>query len=431
VRDIPPLGFITCRIEVSPADFSPGTSLPHAGGTGGGGLLENIYYRIGTDPATGRITGIYDKEWNRELTDPAAQYSPGEFIYERLGKNRGQLEQRRLDEFTRKSWDNLRFNDVEEGPIFKSIRLTGTVPGCAAEPGIRCEIRLYNHEKKIEFCYSMTKLPVTDPEGVYVAFPFKLAGGLHVAEIAGGTMVAGMEQIPGSASDWTGIQDFTALRSDSGQIVFVSPEIPMVQLGDINLGKFRRVGTSTPDPSPKGEGRYPASGYIYSWVLNNYWTTNFLASQEGELKWSYQVSSSADPSNALATRFGMENRVPFLSRVFPASVRPDTLLAPRSFYNSQENNVVLVSARPASGGKGIVLQLRETAGRADSVAVENLVLSSSTLAMATGTRSVSEVNVLGEPVKPVWERNQASPAGYHPSYIRFRPLETKFVLVKL
>jgi len=28
----------------------------------------------------------------------------------------------------------------------------------------------------------------------------------------------------------------------------------------------------------------PASEKVYSWVLNNYWTTNFRASQEGELK---------------------------------------------------------------------------------------------------------------------------------------------------
>ncbi len=41
--------------------------------------------------------------------------------------------------------------------------------------------------------------------------------------------------------------------------------------GEINTGKFQ--------PAAK-----PGKPHIFSWVLNNYWTTNFLASQEGELE---------------------------------------------------------------------------------------------------------------------------------------------------
>lgn len=38
--------------------------------------------------------------------------------------------------------------------------------------------------------------------------------------------------------------------------------------------------------------------HLFSWVTNNYWTTNFRASQEGELNWSYTLTSCADTSNA-------------------------------------------------------------------------------------------------------------------------------------
>jgi hypothetical protein len=372
---------------------------------------------------------MYDKEWKKELIDPSAPYALGEFIYERLGKNRGQLEQRRLDEFTRETWRDVHVGQMEDGPVYRQVTLTGTVPGCASEP-VRCDVRLYRQGKKAEFSYSMKKLSVTDPEGVYVAFPFRLDHARHVVEVAGGTMVAGRDQVTGSASDWMGIQNFVALRGDSGQIVYVSPEIPLVQLGGINLGKFHRVPDPTPTPSPNGEGSQ-GEGAIYSWVLNNYWTTNFLASQEGELKWSYEVTSGPDPSNTLATRFGMENRVPFLSRVFPASARPDSVLMPRSFFNSSVGNLVLVSARPAAGGQGMILHLRETAGMPDSLAVDNVILSSSTLSMATRATSVTEVNVLEEPVRTVWRRNDTSKTGYHPEYVTFKPWETKFILVSL
>ena len=48
--------------------------------------------------------------------------------------------------------------------------------------------------------------------------------------------------------------------------------------------------------------------HLFSWVTNNYWTTNFRASQEGELNWSYTLTSCADTSNAAASAFGWSNR---------------------------------------------------------------------------------------------------------------------------
>ncbi|MEI7898094.1 MAG: glycoside hydrolase family 38 C-terminal domain-containing protein, partial [bacterium] len=236
VKDVPPLGYAVYRIAVDWETKDLQKDIPFSG------VLENEFYRLTVDAESGKITGLYDKAWKKELLDKSAAYSMGEFIYERLGKNRGQLEQRRLDEFTRKTWQGLKVSGIHPGPVWKSITLSGQMEGCADPSGIRCEIRLYNLEKKLEFCYSMKKLAVTDPEGVYIAFPFKLEGSHHVAEVAGGTMIPGKEQLEGSASDWCGIQDFVSLRNDSGQIVFVSPEIPLVQLGEINLGKFRRVG---------------------------------------------------------------------------------------------------------------------------------------------------------------------------------------------
>jgi hypothetical protein len=176
---------------------------------------------------------------------------------------------------------------------------------------------------------------------------------------------------------------------------------------------------------------YPASGAIFSWVLNNYWTTNFLASQQGELKWTYQVTSANDPSNAMATRFGMENRIPFLNRVFPASAHPDSVLIPRSFFASTANNLALISARPSANGRGVVFQMRETTGKPDSIPVHDVVLSSTPLADAMHAKSVSEVNVLEEPLKLLWQRGISAPVGYHPVWIGFKPMETKFILIEL
>ncbi len=421
-RDVPPLGYRSYRVEVAQEARTISGEKPFDG------IFENEYYRLGVDIKTGAIAGLFDKNLKKELIEINPLYPLGDFIYERLGKNRGQLELHKLDEVTRTSWKNLSVSGVHPGPVYESIVIHGHMDGCTDPDGIRCEIRLYNRIKKLEFCYSIKKFAVTDPEGVYVSFPFSLKNSHYVVEVAGGTMIPGKEQLEGSASDWTGIQNFVARRSDSGQVVFVSPEIPLVQLGDINLGKFYRVGNPAPGSSSNREG-YPGTGGIYSWVMNNYWTTNFLASQQGELKWTYQVTSLKDTSNATATRFGMENRVPLLNRVFPAATRPDSALVPGSFFTRFVNRLILVSARPSYGGKGIVLQMRETSGRGDSIPVAGIMPSALNLAESTRAVSVSEVNVLEEPVKLLWQKDTGGKGGNRAVWMVFKPYETKFVLL--
>lgn len=416
VEEVPAMGFLTLRIknknERRLADAEPPFS----------GILENDYYRMVFNTATGSIVSLQDKQLHQELVDTGARYGLGAFIYEKLGKNRGQLEQRRFDEFTRETWREIKVSQVRQGAVWKSITLTGQVPGCADASGVSCEVRLYNHEKKVEFHYAMKKLAVTDPEGVYVAFPLLLNDGKTYYEVAGGTVEAWKDQIPGSASDWQGIQNFVAIRNSAAQILFVSPEIPLVQLGDINMGRFNPL--SDPDQT------HPSATTLYSWVLNNYWTTNFLASQEGELKWSYQITSSSDTSNLFATQFGWGNRIPMLTRIFPAG-KGDTSLIPRSFGAANMSHLLLVCATPAADNGSITLQLREVNGKADSVIVESLLLSSISLAMATQATSISEVNVIGEVIKPVWQKQSRAMGGYTAAQIYFKPNETKFLKVVL
>jgi len=411
VEDVPAMGYKTLRIYSEDKQKKPVL------GENFNGILENRYYRLTIDQIKGTISSLYDKELKIGLTDPRAKFDLAAFIYERLGKNRSQLEHLKLEEFTRNTLTGIRISRMTNGPLWQSVTITGKSPECADPEGVRCEIRLFHLEKKIEFRFSMKKLPVTDPEGVYVAFPFNLPGGHLVYEVSGGTVIPGRDQLEGSASDWNGIQNFVAIRNDSAQILFVSPEIPLVQLGDINLGRFSRI-------------QQPATNHIYSWVLNNYWTTNFLASQEGELKWSYSITSLNDPSNLTATKFGWSNRIPFLTRVFPASGRPDSVFIPRSFFGSTLENVLMVSAKPSADLQSIILHFRETQGKTDSVTLEDVIMSAATLLPSVQAESVSEVNVLEEEIRQIWNRNANSLPIYHPTRLIFHPYESKFIRLK-
>jgi hypothetical protein len=379
-------------------------------------IVENEYYRLHFDLKSGEIKDIVDKSWGRSLVDPGAPHKTGEIIYERLGKNRAQLEQYRLDEVTRTSWSRKRFAGITTGPVFDALKWKGRIESCA-EGWITCEIRLYHKEKKLEFCYSMKKLPVTDPEAVYVAFPFLLSDSKFIVQVAGGTMVPGVDQIEGSSSDWIGIQDFVSLQNDSGHIVFVSPEIPLIHPGGINLGRFARKAI-------------PAHGYIYSWVYNNYWTTNFLAKQEGELRWNYIITSDRGGKLEKATTFGMQNRVPMVARVLPEGKPAQEPTLYRSFYPNVHPAITMVSCKPEGKSQSLILHFRETAGKTDSIPIHDVLLSTDPLATSLMASSVSEISATGELLQELWSKNTAIPMGNGRTYLKFKPYEPKFIKVE-
>ncbi|MFV2068244.1 MAG: hypothetical protein ACC645_14825, partial [Pirellulales bacterium] len=127
---------------------------------------------------------------------------------------------------------------------------------------------------------------------------------LILYESQGGMIRPGKDQLPGSASDWQTVHGFLAVRGRDDQIIWGSDQAPLVQLGGIKLGAWQPIARVE-------------KPHVYSWVMNNYWGTNFRATQQGEFRWSYYLTSTLDTSNRAATHFGWASRVPLVARVLP------------------------------------------------------------------------------------------------------------------
>ncbi|MCK7540522.1 MAG: hypothetical protein MZV63_61325 [Marinilabiliales bacterium] len=312
-------------------------------------ILENEWYRIETDFGSGIISSLYDKELSLELVDKKAEHAMGEFILEQLG-NRSQMEGRMLNDFTRKPLDTVWFESATEGEIWNSIRFCGETETAIGPRGFSFEIRAFNNAKRIDLVFSIVKKSITDPESFYIAFPFAAENGRHFTEVAGGVIETGKDQIRGSSNDWYTVQNFTAVRNDEMQIVMGSNEMPLMQFGAINTGRYEA-------------GALPQTPHVYSWPMNNYWVTNFNADQRGGHTWTYYLTSSADRGNDFATRFGWGARVPLLTRILPGGGSGDELRE-GSFITGWPSNVILISARPDDGtGKSLIIHLRETGGQ--------------------------------------------------------------------
>jgi hypothetical protein len=389
VSDIPAMGCKALKVEVS---TEPATKEASSGTE----VLENKFYKLAINKATGSISSLFDKELNQELIDSQNPYNMGQPVRETSAK-------RDIAPFNHTTVSNVKVDIGVSGNVWESVKISADLEGFdkgteGSPKGIETEIRLYKNVKKIEFRYMAHKQILTDPEALYVAFPFSLPGSRIVFETIGGTLTQG-QQLPGSSSDWNVAQNFVSVRGKKGQIVVVSNEIPLWQFSDFNMNKYER---------------YPKQGktWLYSWVMNNYWFTNFRAYQEGGFSWSYQITSTTDTTNTFATKYAWGLRNPFPTRTFPAGA--DELKSPslETLKLTGPANAMLVNSRPSFTGKGtILLHFRELEGLPAEVKL------SSALPGQTIKR-ITEVNAIGNQI------------GQPLSSIQLKPYEVKFFEVE-
>ncbi|MDR2474207.1 MAG: hypothetical protein LBD53_11745 [Tannerella sp.] len=369
-ENIPPMGYMTYSIIAS--QDAP-TSLPDTPLKDY--AIENDYFKISFDPLTGGIKSLYDKELNTELVDPKATWQLGGFVYETLKGNRRQMEQYKLTDYERNGLSDVKITAGKDGAVYQTVIVQGKSDCCEPSFGIRTEIRLFRHEKRIELYCELKKSPLTAPDGIYVAFPFKIDNAKLYFDVQGGVVSAGENQLEATANDWNTVQTFVSARNDRMQFVVGSNTVPLFQLGDINTGRYKRRATYDKQ-------------HVYSWVTNNYWTTNFRASQEGELCWTYYLTSTDDISNAFADRFGRDSRVPLFARVIPKG-KPNNMPASWSAFRFSNPQLIMTSVTPSIQDGYLLLNVREPDGKPATLQI---------LDAAGKPLAFSIVNALEEPL---------------------------------
>jgi len=390
-EDLPPMGHKTYRIIVE-KENQP--ALPRTSLTSNG--IENDYFRIVFDPQAGSIKSLIDKKLGLEMIDSDADWQLGAVVHENLLGNRRQMERYTLTEYKRTGLRDARVRAGTNGPIYQTVIVEGKLDGCEENFGVRIEIRLFYHEKRIELHYALRNLPLTDPHGIYVAFPFKLEDAKLYFDVQGGVVSPGVNQLESSASEWNTVQNFVAARNDKSQFVVGSNLIPLFQLGNMISAQFQRNKTY----------EFP---HVYSWITNNYWVTNFRASQEGEIRWNYYLTSDSDLSDSFATRFGWSSRVPIYSRVMPPGKANNKPMVWSSFRFSKDN-LLMTSVTPSIDEGYVLINVRELDGKPTP------------LQIVDGTGKVLEfsiVNAVEEPLQTGLKETN------------FAPFANKFIKLKL
>ena len=354
-ENIPAMGYKTYEIRL-------GTGSTHIPSPSewDGSTIENGYYRLTFDMEKGGISSMLDKELGKELLDKDAEWNLGEAIYESLEGDRGQMNKLRFDKYSRKGFESVRFTGITTGDLFTTVSFEGVLEGCDSDFGIKVDVKLHNRVKRIDLSYRLKRMPETDPTGIYIAFPFGVESGKLAFDVPGGLLVAGENQIPGTTAAWNTVQSFVSARNQDLQVLVSTDEVPLFMMGELMNDPFRKEHVHE-------------KTHFFSWVMNNYWFTNFRASQEGEFRWNYAITSLRGCSEPDAWTFGQGNRTPVYARVqpgVPSKAGKERRAREHSSLTIEGDNLLLVGSVPTPEGN-VLLNIRETAGKAATLSLRD------------------------------------------------------------
>lgn len=339
---------------------------------------ESKYYKIVFDRQSGGIAGLIDKELGRDLADHDAPYKLNELLYvsggerSRILQDLATLRPAEL-EVTRQADAELVSNRAT--PFGRRVVIRAKARNV---PEIETEVTLYDRLKRVDIVNRLKKQETRAKEAVYFAFPFRVTPPELAYQIQHTWVRPDADQLPGACRDWFTTQNVVVARDKGASIAWATPDAPLITLTDINRGRWmRRLGVK--------------NGHVFSYAMNNYWFTNYKASQGGDFTFRYAITSGRSLGGRELARFDAETRSPLVAydyfntgNVRLKAAKKRMPAAEGAFFEIDGAGAQVTAFKAAEDGNGYILRLRETEGRKGTARLRSPVLRIAEAYLANG-----------------------------------------------
>jgi alpha-mannosidase len=248
-----------------------------------------------------------------------------------------------LDQKDAKSNEPVASRGKESGPVVASVLIESDAPGCRK---LQREIRLINGINRVDIINTLDKKQIREKEGVHFGFAFNVPDGVMRMDVPWAVVRPELDQMPGANKNFFTVQRWVDISNDEYGVTWATVDAPLVELGSMCAEDPHLDSTKpwleTIEPTQK----------LFSYVMNNYWATNYKADQEGPTTFRYSIRPHGKYDPVAAQRFGIERSQPLI--VVP--VDPD---APKvaSRLQVEPDEVMVTSLKPSRDGKALMVRL--------------------------------------------------------------------------
>jgi len=228
---------------------------------------------------------------------------------------------------------------VDEGPVVNTLMVEAEAPGCNS---MTCIIRLIDELNFIEIINTIDRKKVYTPEAVHFAFPFTIPGGTMRYDLAYGYCRPEKDQLSGSNRNFMAMEHWLDISGEINGVTVICPDAPLFEAGNITMDE---TVCGWVDSIP------PTQTFI-SYLMNNYWETNYAAQQAGVCSARYIIIPHDKFNPSVAEKAAIAQRQPLITRKGGGWQNDKTPLV-----QLKNNDLIITSIRPVNNGKSLLISL--------------------------------------------------------------------------
>jgi hypothetical protein len=352
VQEVPPLA--AQRLTIG-----PGAAVSNGSARADDRSLTSSQLQVRIDPSSGAIAGLLRRDAAQELVIDGRDHGLNAYLYV-AGRDPAQPQ----------GATGAAVRILDNGPLVATVSIAATAPGCQR---LVREVRIVDGLDYVELTNVVDKLPIRTPESVHFGFAPDIPSGVLRLDVPWGVIQPERDQLPGACKNYFSVGRWIDVANDRLGLTCATLDAPLAEIGQIT------VDVSHPfDPQAWRERVEPTQAF-YSYVMNNYWETNYKADQSGPTTFRYALRPHGAYQAAAAARFGAERSQPLLA-VRSAPSNPPVF---EPILRVEPKDVLVTSLKPSHDGKALIVRLFNAGDREVQASVRGSAALSSTIGLSS------------------------------------------------